>query len=300
MGSTATPARHPLRDLLRARARRRWARRYRRMLLAADRVIVSHTKSGRTWLRGMLSHLYHQRYGIPESLVIKHDNFRQLDPACPVVFLCRDTSLPSYSRWRPQTTIPRETPCLFLVRDPRDVAVSFYFHLHKRASDAELDRKEIAPADLELPLFEFCRAEHLGVPRVIEHLNRWRHELAARPDALLLRYEDLRADPAGKLREVAAWLGFDATDAEIAEAVRFGSFESMRKKEREGGFESDDLTPRDVGDSDSFKVRRGVIGGYRDYFDDAQARALDALVAERLDPFFGYGARAGEQRSEAS
>jgi alcohol sulfotransferase len=73
----------------------------------------------------------------------------------------------------------------------------------------------------------------------------------------------------------------------------------MREREREGRFASDDLTPRDHSDTDSFKVRRGVIGGYRDYFDDAQCAALDALVAERLDPFFGYGPRAGERRSEA-
>jgi len=288
-----------LRPLLRARARRRWAKRYRRMLRGSDRVVVSHTKSGRTWLRGMLSHLYHQRYGIDESLVIKHDNFHALHREIPVLFFTRDTRLPSYSRWRADTVVPRELPCLFVVRDPRDVAVSFYFHLHKRASDAELDRKEIAPADLELPLFEFCLAPHLGVPRVIEHLNRWRRELAERPHALLVRYEDLRADPAGKLREVAAWMGFDASDAELAEAVRFGSFESMREREREGRFATADLTPRNRDDTDSFKVRRGVIGGYRDYFDDAQARALDALVAEQLDPCFGYGPRAGARRSEA-
>ena len=41
-----------------------------------------------------------------------------------------------------------------------------------------------------------------------------------------------------------------------------------------------------------------MIGGYRDYFDATQARALDALVAERLDPAFGYGPRA-EPQSEA-
>jgi alcohol sulfotransferase len=291
-----TPA-AAFRHLLRTRARRRWARRYRRMLLASDVVFVSHTKSGRTWLRGMLSHLYHQRYGIPESLVVKHDNFRRLHPACPVVFLARDMTIPSYSRWRPDTPIPRATPCLFIARDPRDVAVSFYFHLHKRASDAELARKEIRPADLELPLFAFCTAPHLGVPRVVEHMNRWRHELAARPGAMLLRYEDLRADPAGRLREVAAWMGFAATDAEIAAAVRFGAFDSMRAREREGRFEGADLTPRDARDGDSFKVRRGVVGGYRDYFDDAEVRVLDALVDERLDPFYGYGARGAAARS---
>lgn len=289
----------PLDALLRRRARRRWARRYRELLRNADYVVVSHTKSGRTWLRGMLSHLYHQRFGIPESLIIKHDNFRRLHPACPVVFLSRDTRLPSYSRWSPDLVVPRETPCLFLVRDPRDVAVSFYFHVHKRATAAELDRKGIRREDLALPLFAFCLAPHLGVPRVIEHQNRWLREMAERPNARMVRYEDLRADPPPRLRELAAWMGFDATDAEIEAAVRFGSFESMRAREREGRFQGADLTPADVADGDSFKVRRGVIGGYRDYFDPEQARALDALVAEHLDPAFGYGPRAEAPRSEA-
>ncbi|HHH45325.1 MAG TPA: sulfotransferase domain-containing protein, partial [Gammaproteobacteria bacterium] len=38
---------------------------------------------------------------------------------------------------------------------------------------------------------------------------------------------------------------------------------------------------------DSFKTRRGKVGGYRDYFDDAQVVAVDRLV-EGLDPVFGY------------
>jgi hypothetical protein len=72
----------------------------------------------------------------------------------------------------------------------------------------------------------------------------------------------------------------------------------MREREREGRFAGTDLTPSDRNDADSFKVRRGVVGGHRDYFDDAQARALDALVAERLDPAFGYGPHAAAPRSE--
>ena len=40
----------------------------------------------------------------------------------------------------------------------------------------------------------------------------------------------------------------------------------------------------------SFKVRRGKVGGYRDYFDDQQVALIDKLVEEGLDPMFGYRA----------
>jgi alcohol sulfotransferase len=49
------------------------------------------------------------------------------------------------------------------------------------------------------------------------------------------------------------------------------------------------MAPRDQDNPDSYKVRRAKVGGYRDYFDDAQIAAIDALVSERLDPVYGYG-----------
>ena len=44
----------------------------------------------------------------------------------------------------------------------------------------------------------------------------------------------------------------------------------------------------DKANPDSFKVRRAKVGGYRDYFDDAQVAQLDALTEARLLPGFGY------------
>jgi len=52
--------------------------------------------------------------------------------------------------------------------------------------------------------------------------------------------------------------------------------------EEQGAFESKRLTARDAEDSDSFKVRRGKIGGYADYFDAEQREELDALVSQTL------------------
>jgi len=49
------------------------------------------------------------------------------------------------------------------------------------------------------------------------------------------------------------------------------------------------MAPADRSNPDSYKVRRGKVGGYRDYFDDGQIARIDAIIGDRLSPFFGYG-----------
>jgi len=45
---------------------------------------------------------------------------------------------------------------------------------------------------------------------------------------------------------------------------------SLSRKEADGFFKSDKLKPGDASDGDSYRVRRGKSGGYRDYFSDEQ------------------------------
>ena len=70
--------------------------------------------------------------------------------------------------------------------------------------------------------------------------------------------------------------------------MEFAAFDSLSRKEKEGFFSSGRLRPADPEDAGSFKVRRGKIGGYRDYFTAEQNDRIDTLVREQLDPFFGY------------
>jgi alcohol sulfotransferase len=48
------------------------------------------------------------------------------------------------------------------------------------------------------------------------------------------------------------------------------------------------LKPADPNNPQSFKVRRAKVGGYRDYFDDAETRQIDAITNESLSPVWGY------------
>jgi hypothetical protein len=109
---------------------------------------------------------------------------------------------------------------------------------------------------VELPLFEIAR--------------------------VLVRFDHV----ASLTRSVAKLEGLSHANI-FQEALEFSRFENMQKLEAAGAFDSNILHPGDVRDPESFKVRRGKVGGYREYLSlEDQKYAADALM--KLDPRFGY------------
>jgi hypothetical protein len=119
-------------------------------------------------------------------------------------------------------------------------------------------------------------------------MNDWLDEFSGRKDFTIIRYEALRASPAEHFRDLLAVVGERAPDMSIfQEALEFSRFENMQKLEAAGVFDSKILHPGDVRDPESFKVRRGKVGGFREYLSaEDQECATHALV--ELDPRFGY------------
>jgi hypothetical protein len=108
---------------------------------------------------------------------------------------------------------------------------------------------------------------------------------------LIVRYEDMRERPEETFARVMDFMnGTPSQSDAIAAAVEYASVENMRKLEEKNTFwlAGGRMKPGKKGDPDSYKVRRAKVGGYRDYFDDAQAAEIDELVRKELSPAFGY------------
>ncbi len=256
-------------------------------------IIIAHPKSGNTWLKVMLTRLYSQRHGIPEADFGRYPALADANPAIPR--FAATNGWYSYERavgdrLQPGTQDPllRQKPVVLLARNPLDIAVSWYFQFTKRQSG---HKQELINAGLTRPverrtigMWEFVRESEIGLPSLIRFLNYWDAALDGLDHTLLTSYEALRADPAAVLRQITGLMG-DSFDAnEIDDAVAFASFDNLRKLESEGFFRSGGLTLRNATDPESFKVRRAKVGGYRDYFDEAQAAELEALVQRDLSP----------------
>jgi hypothetical protein len=55
------------------------------------------------------------------------------------------------------------------------------------------------------------------------------------------------------------------------------------------------MRAKEKGNPNSYKVRRAKVGGWKDYFEDAQIAAIERSIEERLLPGFGYLAREREE-----
>jgi hypothetical protein len=268
-------------------------------LAAADLVLVSHAKSGRTWLLALVSHVLYRTRGVPIDELWEADNFHRLDPAIPKLFSTHERNEPASIRRR-LPTIVRDKRLLLLVRDPRDVIVSWYHH-HARRSTPRTRARLGLPTDMTgVDLASFATAPAYGLPSVVDFLERWVAIARAHPRAHLVRYEDLRARTVDELGAIMEFLGLPAARADLEAAAAFASFESLKEKERTGFFRTEKLQARDPFDPASFKVRRGKIGGYRDELPAEIVARLDRLVAERLDPALGYALAPTESRTAAS
>lgn len=262
-----------------------------RRLQLADHVVVSYPKSGRTWLRTMISRYYQLAYGLPESAFLNFDNLHRRNPEVPRVFFTHDSYVRRFTGHLDSKVDYADKNLIWLIRRPQDVAVSQFFQWKYRMRPRKVALNHYPPRDSELSIYDFVLDPNVGLPAIIDWMNGWQADWSSIRHGHVVRYEDLRADPEPHLAEVIRALGEAAKPEWIEDAVRYGSVDNMRSMELRNHFwaSGSRLAPRDKSKPESYKVRRAKVGGYRDYFDDEQLAVLDGMVREKLDPGLGYG-----------
>lgn len=259
-----------------------------RHLQKCHAVVISFGKSGRTWLRVMLSRFYQRKYGLREHALLEFDNLHRQCSAVPKIFFTHDNYLRDFTGDGASKRAFSNTRAVLLVRHPIDVAVSQYFHWRNRMRRHKMLLNGYPLPEQDVALYDFVSGEAAGLPKIITFLNEWAAACRTQP-ILVVRYEDMQAQPHEELARILEFVGTTGTAAEIADAVDYASFDKMRKREASAGGETRRLTPGDPDDPDSYKTRRGKVGGYRDYVTPEQAAELEQRVALRLDAEFGYG-----------
>jgi hypothetical protein len=277
----------------RRRALERWLRGRQQVskLRRADVVIVSYGKSGRTWLRVMLSGFYQHLYGLPARSLLGFDNFHRHNARIPRIFFTHDNYIADYTGHRDSKVDFYEKKVLLLVRSPQDTAVSQYFQWKHRMRPHKKQLNDYPEHGLDVSVFDFAMRPGAGLPKIIDFMNQWAAEAPRLSGFLLVRYEDMRRDAIGELRRVVDFFGGPAEEEAIRAAVDFASVENMRTMEERRVFwlSGVRMKPRDKSNPDSYKVRRAKVGGYHDYFDDQQIAQVDEMIRSRLSPLYGYG-----------
>jgi len=231
--------------------------------------VVSFPKSGRTWLR----YAAHRAGLEPEFTHAGH-------PSCPP----EEIGLPFKG-------IPddlKDTPVIFLHRNPIDTAVSYYFQLfHKDLIVGrknwrklyQMDPDRMPPQDIN----QFVLHPNYGIKLILDYNRAWVDHLETVPNAVVLCYEDFHADPVGSFRKFFTALGHPEVDA--ARIARRSTFENMKKIQAGSKGHSWRLVQPFKDDPEGAKVRKGKVKGYVDY--------LDRRTAKECRKFCGkYGIKA--------
>lgn len=194
----------------------------RRMTVFPDDVfLISYPKSGNTWLRFLVGNLVY-----PDKPV----TFADVERRVPSVYGLPDRVLrrlpkPRYLKTH-EPFHPEYQNLIYVVRDPRDVAVSFYHYLVKI--------KELSPnspVDLFVPDF-IAEKVYTKFGPWAEHVMGWLAMKVSRKKFLFLRYEDLLSNTSKELLKVATFLGIEAAQERLENVVQQSSVKQMRELEK--------------------------------------------------------------------
>jgi hypothetical protein len=193
---------------------------------ADDTFLVSYPRSGNTWTRFLIANLLH-----PQSQV-SFANIERLIPDCEAQSSHYMKNLPSPRLIKSHEYFDhRYRRVIYIVRDPRDVALSYYNFQRKYRQ---------IPDDYPIPRYI---SDFVGGRLSSADWGTWGENVGSwlvrwgQPAFLLLRYEDMVADPALELSKLAEFFHLEPTAELIAPAIERSSAQRLRELERAQGSE---------------------------------------------------------------
>jgi hypothetical protein len=192
-----------------------------------DVFVVSYPRSGNTWTRFLIGNLLNQDEPV---------TFSNVESRIPEIYFNSDRQLRRLTRPRilksHECFDPRYRRTIYIVRDPRDVAVSFYHHNIKAGNLP--DGYPMDDFILRFMAAEFDTKWGSWADNVMSWICLREHQA----NFLLLTYEQMKKDPARELSKIASFLDdvwprdIDVRPEKLSRAVELSSPERMRELEK--------------------------------------------------------------------
>jgi len=169
---------------------------------------------------------------------------------------------------QPQDLVKKKTKVIFIYRNPRDVAVSFYYHT-KRLPFYQFTGPDFASY---LPRFVDGLVDHGSV---FDYMKGWENGIKNQElNACVLCYEDLKTSglSLSSLRKLSTFLGQSHDDAFLEEVIKATDISNMRSAKTQSF--------KDAGGS--IHYRKGQIGDWKNHFTVAQSEWFDHVTRTRM------------------
>ena len=231
-------------------------------LQKTDVFLVSYPKSGNTWLRFYICNLINEQpqYHFTDNNV----DFSILDDTMPEMGfsdLSNKWPFPGFPRiiktHRKFSKIFKYNKSILLVRDPRDVMVSYY----------NFEQKKNNPR-FQGSFSDFIKHEQLGLEAWCKHYYSWKNHAS-----YIIKYEDLKIDDIKSLAALNKFLGIDVPDSIFENAVVNSRFENISKIEQNTGQSDPNKHHKD------FKfARSGKTGQWQKHFNETDLKYFNDIL----------------------
>jgi len=218
-----------------------------------DIFMVGHPKSGTTWFQNLIAGAIYgvnpefAPYALIRDLVPGHMQKYYKRYGTPMFFKSHFLPRPKYKR------------VIYLVRDGRDVMVSYFHHIP-------------AETKKQVDFLKVVQGQEVIWPyQWHEHVEAWLSN-PYQAQMLVIKYEDLKQDTFKELRRFCDFAGVEREDDFLARVAKQAAFEKLRQKEiRDGGVAFPNWP------KDQLFMRRGEIGSHKD---EMPAEVLEVFLRE--------------------
>jgi hypothetical protein len=187
-----------------------------------DTFVVSYPRSGNTWTRFLIANLVH-----PDKDV----SFANIEKLIPDTSSQSNRALKTTPRPRIIKTHEyfdhRYPKTIYIVRDPRDVVLSYYDFQRKYM---QID--DAYPLEQYVDDFVNGKLISIGWGTWGENVASWIYTRGKRNNFLLMRYEDMMNDTMRELARISEFLDIPADPKRLRHAVESSSADRMRTLEK--------------------------------------------------------------------
>ncbi|XP_063964767.1 sulfotransferase 1C2A-like [Lytechinus pictus] len=165
---------------------------------------------------------------------------------------------------------------IYVARNPKDTAVSMYHFCNYVPNLPSYESWDV--------FFEEFLADRAPEGSWFENVLPWWRK-RNHPNVLFLKYEDMKKDLPGAVRQIAEFMGISLSDDVIAKIAEASTFKAMKNNPSSNpdtmimkGIEQAGMEkPKDK----SF-MRKGVVGDWKNYFTDDQNKRFDELYEKQM------------------
>ncbi|XP_071093767.1 sulfotransferase 1C2-like isoform X2 [Haliotis cracherodii] len=177
----------------------------------------------------------------------------------------------------PEKLVEKRIKTIFIMRNPKDVSVSYYHHVSGLKQDAGFEGTYSEYLDL------FLEGKVSG-GGYVDYVKDWRQVKQDNPDLpiLTLFYENLKKDPVKNIKTVADFIGESVTNElceQIAEACSFKKMKAADTEVKEAFGNSSDIWK----ESHKGMYRKGEVGDWKNWITVAQDERFDDVIDRKFE-----------------